>query len=69
MDKGRRLLFFVGELPQMSFFFFSIPPFFLKSCVCYVSAILFCMSKKEHVFDFTLKSSFILEIIIGIQMS
>ena len=59
----------------MSFIFFSIPAFFLKSYICYVSASLFCMSKTEHlrnkknVFYFTLKASLVLETIKGIQMS
>ena len=49
MDK-RRDLFFSGGTATNEFHFFSIPRFFLRSCVCYDSASLFCMYKREHFF-------------------
>ena len=52
MDKGRGACFFLGELSQMSFKFFSIPLFFLKS-INFKKIFIYIFLSLKHLYSVT----------------
>ena len=75
MDKGRGLVFFWGSCYKLVSFFFQFHHFSLKVVpamfllVCFVCLKESTCETRRMFFYFTLKASFVLEIIKGIQMS